>query len=172
MSRPPRCGKAWTEEECLKLLEAVRRKETREQIASNHERTSGAIRAQLCKIAADYHMYENRSMGDIMKLTGLTSEEITDAIGKRKWDEAQKKKKAELSKLIVVKNNQLNPTQLQEPKKEGMLSILIEIRDLMKEMVELQKKNLANDAPPSAPESPPWKAHPHPNSPRAEYTSQ
>ncbi len=165
MSIPARRGKAWSEEECLKLLEAVRRKETHEQIAKKHERTTGGIRSRLREIAADYHYYENRPLEDIVKITGLPIESIKDAIEKRKWREMNTKKGIE-----KIKSH--NPTQAQEKNNDDVISLLMEIRDLMKEMVELQKKNLANDAPPSAPESPPWKAHPHPNSPRAEYASQ
>jgi hypothetical protein len=127
MSIPARRGEPWSEDEIQKLLQAVRRKETHTQIALAHERTQGAIRSRLRELAADYYFNDNRPLDEIMKFTGLDSETITDAISKRQWRMDQKVK--EQTQVLA------DP----EPKREGMISLLSEIRDMMKEMLEIMK---------------------------------
>jgi hypothetical protein len=132
MSIPARRGEPWSEDEIQKLLQAVRRKETHTQIALAHERTQGAIRSRLRELAADYYFNDNRPLDEIMKFTGLDSETITDAISKRQWRMDQKVK--EQTQVLA------DP----EPKREGMISLLSEIRDIMKEMLEIMKDTKTN----------------------------
>ena len=129
MSLPARHGNPWSEDEIQKLLQAVKRKETHVQIAVAHQRTQGSIRAKLRGLAADYYFNDNRPIEDIMRFTGLDSETITDAISKRQWRMDQKVKE------------QTQVLEDPEPKREGMISLLSEIRDMMKEMLEIMKKN-------------------------------
>ena len=132
MSIPARRGEPWSEDEIQKLLQAVRRKETHTQIALAHERTQGAIRSRLRELAADYYFNDNRPLDEIMKFTGLDSETITDAISKRQWRMDQKVK--EQAQVLAE----------HEPKREGMISLLSEIRDMMKEMLEIMKDAKTN----------------------------
>lgn len=132
MSAPARQGKPWSEEEIQMLLQAVKRKETKQQIAAAHQRSVGGIHSRLRSLAADYYFNDNRPMDEIMKFTGLDLETITDAIAKRQWQMDNKEKPKPVQKF---------EPQVIESKKEGMVSLLTEIRDLMKEMVELMKKD-------------------------------
>ena len=129
MSVPSRRGQPWLDDEIQNLLQAVRKKESIEQIAQKHDRTPGGIRSRLRELAADYYFNDNRPIEEIMRFTGLDSETITDAISKRQWRMDQKVK--EQAQVLADT----------EPKREGMISLLSEIRDMMKEMLEILKKN-------------------------------
>jgi hypothetical protein len=132
MSLPARCGKPWSDEEIQKLLQAVRRKETHAQIAAAHERTQGGIRSRLRELAADYYFNDNRPLEDIAKFTGLDLEMITDAISRRQYAMDMKEKKTPQQKPITQADSQPEV-------KEGMVSLLKEIRDMMKELLQIIK---------------------------------
>lgn len=118
-------GKPWRDEEVQRLLQAVRNKETQEQIALAHKRSPGGIRARLRHLAAEYYFNDNRPIEEIMKFTGLEKKVVLDAIAKRQPRMEIKEKMSDL---------------VQESKQEDTVSLLMEIRDLMKEMVSLMKK--------------------------------
>lgn len=136
MSVPSRRGQPWIDDEIQNLLQAVRKKESIEQIAQKHERTPGGIRARLRELAADYYFNDNRPIDEIMKFTGLDAETISDAISKRQYvmDLKEKKESQVLAKPAVI-------PKVSEPqqKREYMTSLLVEIRDMMKEMLEIMK---------------------------------
>ena len=136
MSVPSRRGQPWIDDEIQNLLQAVRKKESIEQIAQKHERTPGAIRSRLRELAADYYFNDNRPIDEIMKFTGLDAETISDAISKRQYamDLKEKKESQVLAKPAVI-------PKVSEPqqKREYMTSLLVEIRDMMKEMLEIMK---------------------------------
>jgi hypothetical protein len=133
MSTPARHGQPWLEEEIQKLLQAVKRKDTTQQIAIAHERTSGSIRAKLKGLAADYYFNDNRPISEIMKFTGLDAETITDAIAKRQWEMDQKEKK----QLVKPTCASINKSEVKE---ETVASVMIEIRDMMRELLEIIKE--------------------------------
>ncbi len=142
MSVPSRRGQPWSDDEIQNLLQAVRKKESIEQIAQKHERTPGGIRARLRELAADYYFNDNRPIDEIMKFTGLDAETISDAISKRQYHIDLKEKTMKL-KLVQSPQQQTILQMVQtEPKKEGMISLLTEIREMMKEiLVILKEKN-------------------------------
>jgi hypothetical protein len=139
MSVPNRCGKAWSDEEVQQLLQEVRKKETHSQMASTHQRTIGGIRGRLKQLAADYYFNDNRPIQDIMKFTGLDAESIADAISKKQYELDMKEKKTKEASLAQQKT--IPQMMSAEPKKIYMGEVLVEIRDLMKEMLEIMKKN-------------------------------
>jgi hypothetical protein len=130
---PANHGKPWFDNEILQLLQAVRRKETHEQIASTHQRTIGGIRSRLRELAADYHFNENRPIEQIMKFTGLDEKTIVDAISRR---ESARDKREKKSLESSVSEEKVQP----EIKREGMISLLVEIRDMMKEVLEIMRE--------------------------------
>jgi hypothetical protein len=136
MSVPSRRGQPWTDDEIQNLLQAVRKKESIEQIAQKHERTPGGIRSRLRELAADYYFNDNRPIDEIMKFTGLDAQTISDTISKRQYymDLKEKKESQVLAKPAVI-------PKVSEPqqKREYMTSLLVEIRDMMKEMLEVVK---------------------------------
>ncbi len=137
MSVPLRHGKPWSDDEIQKLLQAVRRKETPAQIAEAHERTQGGIRSRLRELAADYYFNDNRPLDDIAKFTGLDLETITDAISKRQYAMDMKEKK--IQSQVLAKPAVIPIVSEPQQKREYMTSLLVEIRDMMKEMLDIVK---------------------------------
>ena len=153
-SRPANCGKKWTDEETLEVLKAIRRKETIALIAKNHQRTHGGIHAKLKELAADYYYNEEKSIEDIEKFTGLSKDNIADAISRRQLEMDEKEKKLHIQKVdrkpMLIDDSEPKifaagagdgAAHIQQPeiKKEGMISILTEIREMMREMLEIMK---------------------------------
>jgi hypothetical protein len=141
MSLPARNGKPWRDDEILQLLKGVQKKKTTEELAEEHQRTPGGIRSRLREIAADYYFNENRPLEQIAKFTGLDIDTISDAISKRQYriDQQEKKIQANVNSTPVTSYFTQEVKEV-EPKKGGMISLLTEIRDLMKEMVSLMKE--------------------------------
>ena len=79
---PTRMGKPWKEEEVNRLLESIQKNTSIELIAATHERTVGGIQAELRKLAVIY-FNQKRPIKDIVRLTGLTEEQVEDAVLKR-----------------------------------------------------------------------------------------
>ena len=77
---PARMGKKWDDDEVLKLLTSIQKKKTISEIATEHQRTIGAINSERRKLAAEYWFNDKRSIEEIIKFTGLTKEEIEDTI--------------------------------------------------------------------------------------------
>jgi hypothetical protein len=84
-------GKLWKEEEVVKLLSNVQKRLTHGEIAENHGRTVGSITSKLKGIAADYYFNDERPIDEIKKYTGLSVEDISDAISKRQYEMENKK---------------------------------------------------------------------------------
>ena len=84
MSLPLNKGKPWGNDEVVQLLKEVQKKVSIDDIALRHKRTVGGIHSRLREIAADYYFNDERPMEQIIKYTGLSEEEILDAIERRK----------------------------------------------------------------------------------------
>lgn len=138
MPTPPRHGQAWTDDEVQQLLQRVKKQESIFKIATEHQRSTGSIRGRLRQLAADYYFNDNRPIEQIMKFTGLDAETIADAISRRQWQLDNQKKTETINSSI---QQPTLPQMIQQPeqKKEGMVSLLTEIRDMMKEMLEIMK---------------------------------
>ena len=80
---PSNMGKAWKEDEVIKLLTSIQKKKSIEAIASEHGRTVGGINSRRRHIAADYYFNDKRPIDEIVKFTGLTVLEVHDAINRR-----------------------------------------------------------------------------------------
>jgi hypothetical protein len=91
---PANMGKAWLDDEVVRLLKSVKAKKTHSEIALEHGRTLGGIVSKLKGIAADYYFGDQRSLDDIQRFTGLDKETISDAISKREWQNSVKEEKA------------------------------------------------------------------------------
>ena len=136
---PGRMGKAWREEEVVKLLTLIRNKKTIEEIASEHERTRSGITSRLRKIAADYWFYNKLPIEKIKKITRLSEETIRDAIEKRSAAVIIKETKK------ALKENDKMPNQLEEyikstpSKKSQNTELNDEIQILKKEVQDIKK---------------------------------
>lgn len=79
---PSRVGKSWTEDEENRLIDAIGRKTTINDIAKDFERTTGGITSRLNVIASK--MYNSgSSIEEIILKTGLNSEQIKWAVTRR-----------------------------------------------------------------------------------------
>ena len=88
---PSNLGAKWSNEEETLLLEALSKNTDIEMIAQKHNRTTGGIHCRLRDIA--YRLYlKNISMDEIMKITKLDEEYITQSI-ERKQNYTSKKEK-------------------------------------------------------------------------------
>jgi len=142
MSLPARNGKPWNDDEILQLLKGVQKKKTTQELAEEHQRTPGGIRSRLREIAADYYFNENRPLEQISKFTGLDIDTISDAISKRQYSLDRQEKKVQAKVNVTPITSYFVPQS--EPKKEDMISLMSEIRDLLKETVSLLKQSNRN----------------------------
>jgi predicted DNA-binding protein YlxM (UPF0122 family) len=98
-------GKTWVDEEAIQLLTEIRQKKSISEIAEIHKRTNGAITSKLRALAADYYSNDNKSIDDIMKLTGLERDVIVDTIRRREITLKRREKniiKTEQSTILPV----------------------------------------------------------------------
>jgi hypothetical protein len=82
-----RKGKKWEDDEVLKLLTSLQKKKSIADIAAEHERSPSAINAERKKLAADYWFNDKKPVDYITKWTGLSKEEIEEAIERHKVKE-------------------------------------------------------------------------------------
>lgn len=68
---PAKLGQPWTVEEETLLLAAIAEKKTFDQIATEHERTLGGIKARLQVIAKRMYEADRKCVEEIMAVTGL-----------------------------------------------------------------------------------------------------
>ena len=86
-------GKPWKEDELRELLKEIEGKTSIEDIAKIHKRTVGGINSRLKDIAANYFINESKQINEIVILTGLSKDEIIDAINRRENKDEKKQKK-------------------------------------------------------------------------------
>lgn len=127
---PARMGKAWRDDEVMKMLVAVKKGKPVAEIATAHERTEGGIVSKLRALAADYHYNDGKSIEEIVKITGLSSDSIEDAIQRRKYREellsAPKKEK------VVV----AAAADAHEPTMKEVMAVLQDIQQKMAHILE------------------------------------
>lgn len=117
-----RKGQRWHDDEVLKLLTLVRSKTSIREIAQEHQRSISAINLKLRSLAADYYYYENRSIQEIQKFTGLKPDEIKNAIEVRRAKEMPQEEEQE-------QTQEQEQSQSQEPTMKQMMVLLTSIQD-------------------------------------------
>jgi hypothetical protein len=122
---PGRMGKAWYDEEVIQLLTSIRNKKSMNEIATEHERTLGGIRAKLRGLAADYYLNDKKPISEIIQLTGLERDVIIDAIEKREYRVELKDKK---------KGESVEQPQVLPPKVDSILEILKDINERLQRL--------------------------------------
>ena len=115
-----RKGQRWHDDEVLKLLTLVRSKTSIREIAQEHQRSISAINLKLRSLAADYYYYENRSIQEIQKFTGLKPDEIKNAIEVRRAKEMPQEEEQEQTQ---------EQSQTQEPTMKQMMVLLTNIQN-------------------------------------------
>jgi len=116
-------GKPWTDEEVVQLLASIKKKKSIEDIATEHQRTVGGINGQRKRLAIDYYFNDDRTIEQIGKFTGLTEEQIKDAISKQEGLKPAKKK------LVIVN----------EPKVEGSNETVVILKDIRDKLIEMRE---------------------------------
>jgi len=135
---PARMGKAWAEEEVSQLLSLVRKKKTIEEIASEHERTTGGINAKLKDISADYWFNNKLPIEKIQKFTGLSEETIKDAIERRSFVQKIKERKKDLKEYAKMPNQLEAYTESLSGEKSEIAELKNEIQQLKKEIQDMK----------------------------------
>ena len=126
---PARMGKAWDDHETLNLLKKIRENKTVDTIAKEHERTVGGITSRLRVLAYEFYE-EGKTIDQIKKYTGLSTEQIADSISKREYAKSIKERKQNLKNKL--KEDPLDKKMNQEE----LLQTVREIRDKCNKILE------------------------------------
>lgn len=126
---PARMGKAWDDHEILNLLKKIRENKTVDTIAKEHERTVGGIRSRLGVLAYEFYE-EGKTIDQIKKYTGLSTEQIADSISKREYAKSIKERKQNLKNKL--KEDPIDKKMNQEE----LLQAVREIRDKCNKILE------------------------------------
>lgn len=126
---PARMGKAWDDHETLNLLKKIRENKTVDTIAKEHERTVGGITSRLRVLAYEFYE-EGKTIDQIKKYTGLSTEQIADSISKREYAKLIKERKQNLKNKL--KEDPINKKMNQEE----LLQTVREIRDKCNKILE------------------------------------
>jgi hypothetical protein len=131
-----RTGKKWDDDEVLKLLTSIQKKKSIADIAVEHERSPGAINSERKKLAADYWFNDEKPVEYISKWTGLSKEEIEEAIERRAVKEQSRTELVASKKqtsVVVSSNNKKKSLELE------VSELKDELRILKEQMNELKK---------------------------------
>ena len=120
---PARMGKAWDDHEILNLLKKIRENKTVDTIAKEHERTVGGIRSRLGVLAYEFYE-EGKTIDQIKKYTGLSTEQIADSISKREYAKS------------ILKNKLKEDPLDKKMNQEELLQAVREIRDKCNKILE------------------------------------
>jgi hypothetical protein len=123
---PARMGKKWEDDEVVKLLRSIQKKKSISDIATEHQRTIGAINSERRKLAADYWFHDKRPIEEIIKFTGLTKEEIEDTIKRRTAAREFKAKQTVTEDLVEI------PSDMKE--------VIILLKDIQTKLSFLMEK--------------------------------
>ena len=126
---PARMGKAWDDHETLNLLKKIRENKTVDTIAKEHERTVGGITSRLRVLAYEFYE-EGKTIDQIKKYTGLSTEQIADSISKKEYAKSIKERKQNLKNKL--KEDPLDKKMNQEE----LLQAVREIRDKCNKILE------------------------------------
>jgi hypothetical protein len=129
-------GTPWREPELLQLLKEIKDKMPYDDIAKLHKRTTGGITSRLRQLAYDYYT-EEKSISEIMVITGLSKDDVIDAITRREYAENKKaEKRVEKGKNILVKESHILATTAVITHK----SELSELQEIMKTLKSLEAR--------------------------------
>lgn len=141
-------GKPWKDEEVVKLLSEIQKKMAHADIAEAHQRSVGSITSRLKSLAADYYFNDNRPLKEIEKYTGLSDEEIADAISKRQYqmDMAEQKKKAKFTNTRPT-HSPIVTAPIAAPKDdyhETLKELLVVAKDIQRMMKDFHADSFVN----------------------------
>jgi predicted DNA-binding protein YlxM (UPF0122 family) len=133
-------GKAWSEEEIVKLLACVQKKMNHSDIAESHGRTVGSILSKLKSIVADYYFNDKMPLANIMKYTGLSPQQIGDAIAKRKNQiEMAEKKNEEPITAVKIENHDSSEDVPRKGTRDEFYTAITELLVVAKDIQRMMK---------------------------------
>ena len=124
---PERHGKTWLEDEETYILTRIKKGALVNTVADEVHRTTGGVYSHLKEIA-----YKNIKNGmiieDASSLTSVSVSELQDFIAKKDFLHKIKESKGLIQQKVVF--------PLQKKDEETLLSVAIEIRDLLKQLLK------------------------------------
>lgn len=135
---PERVGKKWEPEEEIYVLKRISQGANYMTIASECKRKIGGISAHLREMACRF-IKDGKTMEEVVQITGLLETEIADSIAIRERSEKLKVERQSRPKEEIPKLKQTFLPFLVEPQKTSnpeFMTILVEIRDLLKQLVK------------------------------------
>lgn len=132
---PERHGKRWEEDEVKYILGRIAQGKWPTQIATEVKRTAGGVVSRLRDVAYD-SVKQGKTLEEASQLTSLTPEQIDEHIRKRDLTvQIQEERK---TRPPEPKQLPLRPFFL-DKKEETVLDVVLEIRDLLRELLERKK---------------------------------
>lgn len=137
-----RTRKKWEDDEVLKLLTSIQKKKSIADIAAEHERSPSAINSERKKLAADYWFNDKKPVEYISKWTGLSKEEIEEAIERRQIKDQSRTERTDAKNSLKEKKapsfvNSNKKTQ--ETLELEVAELKDEVKILKAQLNELQK---------------------------------
>ena len=125
----------------MNLLACVQKKMNHADIAEKHKRTDKSILWQLKSIAADYYFNDKIPLANIMKYTGLSPEQIGDAIAKRKnQNEIAQKKEAPISAAVKIDTNLESSEDVpRKGTRDEFYNVISELLEVAKDIQRMMK---------------------------------
>jgi hypothetical protein len=125
----------------VNLLACVQKKMNHADIAEKHKRTDKSILWQLKSIAADYYFNDKIPLANIMKYTGLSPEQIGDAIAKRKnQNEIAQKKEAPISAAVKIDTNLESSEDVpRKGTRDEFYNVISELLEVAKDIQRMMK---------------------------------
>jgi hypothetical protein len=143
-NKPANMGKPWLDDETLQLLKNVRSRKAISDIADDHKRTEGGILSRLRSMAVDYHN-EGRSIEVIEKFTGLSRDNIMEAIERRNISERIRERKIKekegtkvLSSKKVYTQASISTFAEKEPTMKDIMNTLKDIQSKLATIISKQ----------------------------------
>jgi hypothetical protein len=124
-SKPERHGQTWKEEEEKFVLEKIKDETAIWKIAEDVKRSPNGVYSHLKEIAVR-KMNEGMYIDDASKLTGVSVSDIQEHLSRKELSQKLKSEKGLVQQ----------PLKFPIEKEETLLSVAIEIRDLLKQLVE------------------------------------
>jgi hypothetical protein len=123
---PSRMGQPWDEQEVTKLLKSVQKKKSVKEMAEAHQRTEGAITGKLKGLAADYYIYDKKTVEEIEKYTGLSQEAILEAVQKKQFRNSLTKRERKI----------ITESESYEPSLKELMTVMKDIQYKMNIILE------------------------------------
>ncbi len=136
---PSNTGKAWKDDEVLQLLRSIRNKKSIDEIAEEHQRTTGGIRSRLYILAVDYYFNDEKTIEQIIKITGLDEKTILEQIKKKETAEKFKEIREEIKSQKSAISESTKESSLLNDVHATLRIILAKLESIESDVEQLKK---------------------------------